>query len=77
MKKVTTRLIQDLPPTLLADIKRRGLFRCGVVIPNCPQEPVAELGRTDGIHRLFCRRHMRESCAQYGVPEPVYPSDGN
>lgn len=74
MATAKARLVQDFKPVLLADIRRKGLWRCGVMLPNCQREPVAALEGTDGIHRLFCQKHMRQYCAEAGIPEPVYPS---
>jgi hypothetical protein len=81
--KPKAQLLHEMNPALVANIKRRGLFRCGVVVPDCTREPVGQLGPTKlrgskkGIHRLFCQKHMHYFCQQYGVPEPAYVSGTN
>lgn len=73
----TAIAIESMAPSLLADIKRRGYFHCGVMLPRCDKVPVGELAEDGGMHRLFCRNHMRVYCLAAGVAVPKYPSDGN
>lgn len=62
-------LARDLNKSLVEDIKRRGLWRCGVLMPNCEDEPYAEVLRTGGVkglRSLFCLKHARMYALKIG-----------
>ncbi len=84
MSEATVQLIRDMPAGKLAEIKRFGIFRCGVIVPDCRRDPVGELcdpkiqdDRGKPIRRLFCRKHMKEYCIRAGITVPVYGDANN
>lgn len=65
--------VEALPARAVATLHAHGLWRCHVVIPDCPGAPAAEFKDRQGIRHLFCRRHTRQACEAAGITEPAYP----
>lgn len=66
-------LAADIPESLANDLKHNGLWRCGVVVPNCNKRPYASI-KHDVIqgYRLFCLPHAMQYAAKAGyvLPKP-------
>jgi len=47
-----------LPETLKESMRRNGLWRCHVLVPDCPKRPYAQVYRRSlKIYSLFCQKH--------------------
>ena len=68
-------LIDRLPAELKADITRRGLFRCHILVPDCTAKVYCQLYRkSQGIFSLFCLKHALKFAAIENVILPL-PGD--
>jgi hypothetical protein len=76
-KKAMVWLIEDLKPELQADIRRKGVHRCAVLVPDCKNAPRIQVQKKSGMCHLACRRHAAEFCREAGISEPTYPEDVN
>ena len=71
--------VEDLPATLIEDMKRHGMFRCCVLSPNCTGEAFAQIYRPScGMYAVFCRKHTPIFCVKeciHMTPRKPKPSD--
>ena len=65
--------LSDLPDSLIADIKAKGVWMCGVLVPPCTKEPLFQVRRTingETLYSPFCYRHALYFAAQEGHEWP-------
>lgn len=76
-------LMREIPKNILKSLEDRGLYRCGVIFPQCPEPPYAQIQRshekrsdpTIPPYSIFCLYHARLYAARNGHAFPE-PKDG-
>jgi len=71
-KPTPVTLIAQIPESLQADMKRHGLWRCNVLVPDCPKKPYAQIYRKSvKMHGLFCLKHTLHFASIEGLTVPL------
>ena len=67
------RLVSEITGKIRQQLASLGMFRCGVLIPNCSRSPYAEVlfRPDDGTRGLFCEKHARGHCIRLGYELPA------